>query len=145
MSKWANCLFFWSKLLIRSFAHKNEWFAQKNLTKIIFFGTFFVSLKKTERFAHSLFFNEQCERIAQVAHQNWATIRDSLRLLTKNEWKSESLIFLSNLLIFSQKTSDSLRKPLSKIPTLCFSKYATKIARNFFWNNLNLTLYLFCP
>ena len=25
---------------------------------------------KNEQFAHSLFFNEQCERIAQVAHQN---------------------------------------------------------------------------
>ena len=32
-----------------------------------------------------LFFNEQFEQIAQVAHQKWATMSDSLRLLTKNE------------------------------------------------------------
>ena len=27
---------------------------------------------------------EQCERIAQVAHQKWATMSDLLRLLNKN-------------------------------------------------------------
>ena len=38
-----------------------------------------------------------------------------LRSLTKNERMSEMLIFLS---IFGQKTSDSLRKPMSEFPAL---------------------------
>ena len=46
--------------------------AQKLLIKIVFFGTFFVSLKKPEWFANCLFFNERCKQIAQVAHQKWA-------------------------------------------------------------------------
>ena len=33
----------------------------------------------------SLTKNEGCERIAQVTHQKWATMSDSLRSLTKNE------------------------------------------------------------
>ena len=33
----------------------------------------------------SLTKNERCERIAQVAHQKWATMSDSLRLLRGNE------------------------------------------------------------
>ena len=33
----------------------------------------------------SLTKNEQCERIAQVAHQKWVTMSDLLRLLTKNK------------------------------------------------------------
>ena len=53
-------------------------------SKIKFFGTFFVCLKK-QVIAHSLFFNEWCERIAQAAHQKWATMSDSLRSNTKNE------------------------------------------------------------
>ena len=66
---------------------------------------------------------EQCEQIAQVAHQKWATMSYLLRLLTKNEQMSKSLFF-SKLLIrllfadFSQKTSDSLRKPMSEFTTL---------------------------
>ena len=83
---------------------------------------------KNERFAHSLFFGEQCEQIAQVAHQKWAmwtnrsgcspkmsdherfaqfahqkwaTMSESLRSLTKNEQMSESLVFLSKSLIRS--------------------------------------------
>ena len=30
--------------------------------------------------------NERCEWITQVAHQKWATMSNSLRLLTNNEW-----------------------------------------------------------
>ena len=68
--------------------------------------------------------NEWCEQIAQVAHQKWAMwanrsgrspkmsdVSKSLRSLTKNAPMRESLIF-------SQKTSDSLRKPMSKFPAL---------------------------
>ena len=40
----------------------------------------------------SLTKNKRCERIAQVAHQKWATTSDSLRSLTKNEQMSKSLI-----------------------------------------------------
>ena len=56
------------------------------------------------------------EQFAQVAHQNWATMSESLRLLTKNEQMSESLN--THLLIFSQKTSDLLRKPMIEFPAL---------------------------
>ena len=41
----------------------------------------------------SLTKNERCERIAQVAHQNWATMSILLRSLTKKEEMSESLVF----------------------------------------------------
>ena len=64
------------------------------------------------------------ERFAQVAHQKWATMRESLRLFTKNERMSESLVFLSESPIrsfFRKKTSDSLRKPLSQFPALHYS------------------------
>ena len=64
--------------------------------------------------------NEQCEQIAQVAHQKWATMSKSLRSLTKNERMSKLLVFeqIAHLLIFGQKTSDSLGKPMSKFPAL---------------------------
>ena len=41
------------------------------------------------------------ERFAEVAQRKWAIVRESLRSLTKNEWMSESLIFLSESLIRS--------------------------------------------
>ena len=116
----------------------NEQFAQKNLVKNIksyFLVCFiYVFYFKNEWFAHSNFLvsdvseslrsiinNEWCERIPQVAYQKWATMSNSLRLLTKNERMSEVLVFLSKSLIcsfFCKKTSDSLRKPMSKFPAL---------------------------
>ena len=45
------------------------------LNKIIFF----VSLKKHEQFAHSLFFKEWCEWIAEVTHDNRETVSKWLR------------------------------------------------------------------
>ena len=45
-------------------------------------------------------------------------ISESLRSLTKNERMSELLVFLSESLIFGQKTSNSLGKPMSKFPAL---------------------------
>ena len=99
--KWATVselLVFFSKALISSFAKKNEQFAQFFLTKIVFvrtfFCTFFESLRKTERFAHSLFLMSE--------------VSELLRSLTKNEQ-----IAFAHYLLFSQKTSDSLRKPIS--------------------------------
>ena len=42
-------------------------------SKILFFSMFYTRfLFKNERIAHSLFFGEQCEQIAQVAHQKLA-------------------------------------------------------------------------
>ena len=48
-------------------------------------------------------------------------VSESLRSLTKNERMSESLVFFEQIayaLIFSQKLSDSLRKPMSEFPAL---------------------------
>ena len=82
-------------------------------------------------FAHFLFFGEQCEwiayfaqitwsmwanrseemsdraRIAQVAHEKWA-----------NEWIAQFFEQIAHLLIFGQKTSDSLGNQMSKFPAL---------------------------
>ena len=75
----------------------------------------------------SLKSNERCERITQVAHherfaqvvqRKWAIVSELLRSLTKNERMSESLIFLSESLIFWQKTSDSLGNQMSEFPAL---------------------------
>ena len=109
-----------------------------SLTKkqIVFFCIFFkvfIVKKKKKKFAHSLFFKEWCVRSAQVAHQKWATVSNLLRSLTENErlWANRSgcspkmskwanHFFLGNCLFayFLQKTSDLLRKPMSKFPTL---------------------------
>ena len=60
----------------------------------------------------SLTKNERCERIAQVTHQNWATMSELLRLLRGNERSR------ANRLGCSQKTSNSLGKPMSEFPVL---------------------------
>ena len=98
--EWANRSFFWAK---RSFAlslTKNDRFAQLFFVwlKSYFFVLYVFSsfLFLNELFAHSLFINEQCERIAQVVHQKWV-----------NEQIAR---FFEQI---AQKTSDSLRKPMS--------------------------------
>ena len=48
-----------------------------------------------------------CERIAQVAHQKWA-----------NEWIACVFERIAHLLIFGQKTSDLLGKPMREFPAL---------------------------
>ena len=132
--KWAN----------ERFAKKNFWL------KLYFFIWYVFFILKNERFAYSLFFNQRCEQkdqishqkwamwakysgrspkmsdyeqFAQIAHQKWATMSKSLRLLTKNEWPWANCFFLeriAHLLIFLPKTSDSLRKPMSKFqPWIC--------------------------
>ena len=50
--------------------------------------------------------NEPCERFAQVAHQKWVTMFDSLRSLTKNKRMERIARFFSSSLIFLQKTSE---------------------------------------
>ena len=92
-----------------------------NLTKIVFFGTFFVRLKNNERFAHSLLFTERCERIAQVAYQKWAMwanrsgcspkMSDHERFAQVAHQKS--LVFWAN-----RSFAHSLRKPMSEFPAL---------------------------
>ena len=82
----------------------NEWFAQKIWLKS-YFWYIFVRLKKKKcllnpsflmsdvsEMLRSLTKNEGCEQIAQVAHQKWAPMSDSLRPLTKNErpWANRS-------------------------------------------------------
>ena len=47
------------------------------------------------------------EQIAQVANQKWA-----------NEWIAHFLEQIAHLLIFEQKTRDSLGKPMSEFPAL---------------------------
>ena len=48
----------------------NEQFTKKYLNKIVFLECFiFVFLLKNGRFAHSIFFNEQCEQINEVVYK----------------------------------------------------------------------------
>ena len=49
----------------------------------------------------ALVFGERGELFAQVAHQKWETMRESLRSLTKNEQMSKLLVILSESLIRS--------------------------------------------
>ena len=66
----------------------------------------FYFILKNEQFAHSLIFGEL---IAQVAHQKIV-----------NERIASFFERVAHWLIFSQKTSDSLRKPMSEFPGLDF-------------------------
>ena len=56
-------------------------------SKISFFSMFYIGvfILKNERLAHFLIFGEQCEQIAQVAHQKMSNVSKLLRTLTKNE------------------------------------------------------------
>ena len=58
-------------------------------------------MSDVSKLLRSLTRNEWCERIAQVAHQQWATMSNSLRSLTKKyqpkiEGMSKSLVVLAN-------------------------------------------------
>ena len=105
----------------------------------------------------SLTKNERCEQIDQVAHQKWekwATMSNSRKLLTNNEriaqvahqkWANERITpffeWITHLLIFSQKKSNSLRKPMSEFPALPFT---LKNKRKKVWN-LSFKNYFFLP
>ena len=107
----------WSKhnhlpgLGIRSFAHSLILLKSNILTKkskiliSMFYIGFFVY--KNEQFVHSLIFGERCERIPQVAHQKWA-----------NEQITRFYEQMAHSLIFLQKTSFLLSKPMSEFPAL---------------------------
>ena len=120
----------------------NERFAQKILVKILFFSMFYMGflILKNEWFTHSLFFNELCKWIAQGSPKmsQWANCLffwancSFAHFFAKNEQfaqKTDNHIpspgffwancsFAHHLLMFGQKTSDSLRKLMSKFPTL---------------------------
>ena len=130
------------------------------MSKSLIFAHFLCFGERCERFAHdrsfplsdvsellrSLTKNEQCERIAQVAHQKlamwanpsgrspkmskyerfahiaqrkWAIVSESLRLLTNNGGISESLILLSELLMphIWAKIERFARKTDERIPS----------------------------
>ena len=143
MSNWLRALFLSQKTSnsLKNVLIKLHFYVR--LKKV--FCKFFLQNK---RYTHSLFGKEQCERVAQVTHDKRATMSESLRLLTKNEqpwdiglgrspkmsnreifaqvahqkWKNEQIAHfferIAHLLIFSQKTSDSLRKPMKEFPIL---------------------------
>ena len=108
----------------------NERFAQKIWLKksnILFFSMFYngflfkkLAIRLIPSFLvsnvsvslRSLTKNEQCERFAQVAQQKWATMSESLRLLTKNERMSKSLIFSQKNERFAQKTDERIPNPV---------------------------------
>ena len=104
-------LVFFSKLLNRSFTHKNKQITKKFCYKIIFFCRLFCKFKNPEQFAHSLFFKELYEWIAQVTHDKRATVSKWFRLLTKNEpiacFFLENCSLAHHLLIFGQKRANS--------------------------------------
>ena len=82
--------------------------SQKNLTKIVFLYVFlrFLKFKKTSDSLIPSFF-KRCERIAQVAHQNWAC-----------EKMRKSLVFLANRSFahFFAKNERSAQKTNERIP-----------------------------
>ena len=106
------------------------------------------------------------EQFAQVAQRKRAIVSESLRSLTKNEQMSESLIFLTDSLIFRQKTSDSLRNLISEFPALenfsvgnlayllfrsslfcsllfCSSLFCSSLLHSFFFTLRSFTLHSF--
>ena len=102
----------------RKLLAKNEWFAQKICSFLMFFlWQFFPPFMLTLLFAHSLFFKERLEQFSLVALYKRATMSDSLRsLMTKEQpwairsgcsWQksngSNSLFFMSKLLFCSKK------------------------------------------
>ena len=132
---------------------KNCW--QKK-SKILFFSMFYISFlfkKLSDSLIPSFLMlrlltkNERCEQITQVTYQKWATISDLLRSLTKNErlwanrsgcspkmseWVNPSFFErIAHSLIFSQKISDSLRKPSSEFPAqVKIQQFCIRSARN---------------
>ena len=80
-----------------------------------------------EWFAHSFFLVNRLGRspkmsnhepFAHVAQRKCAIVSEWHRLLTKNEWITRCFEQIAHSLIFGQKTSDSLGKPMSEVPAL---------------------------
>ena len=100
----------------------------------MFYIRFFIL--KIERFAHPLFLMSDVsellrlltknERITQVAHQKWV-----------NERIARFFEQIAHSLIFLQKTSNSVRKPMSKFPALLkhHSHYEAEVGNVYLKNN----------
>ena len=121
ISEWVNRSFFWAN---RLFAH----FWAKKMSDSLIPSFFKSDVSESLRCSWQ---KSDCERIAQVAHQKWATVSNLIRLLTKNErpWAIRSgsltkicelLVFLRELLIcsfftknewFAQKTKERIPNP----------------------------------
>ena len=129
-----------SKLLISLFRSQKMSYSLKKFEKITFFNVFYSFFllkffKKSKRFCsfllskvseslRALRTNERSwaicsvclegmrnrERIAQVAHQKWV-----------NERIAHFFEQITHSLIFGQKSSDSLRKPMNEFPALMYS------------------------
>ena len=100
-SKWGNRSFFWAN---RSFTLSQK--MSDSLKKIWKKLDFCVHLKKKIvnfifLFAHYLFLVSHVRDPLRSLNQEWSTLSKSFRLLTKKERMSESLVFLSYLLIHS--------------------------------------------
>ena len=105
----------WANRSGRSYQKSDSRWLKKS--KILFFSMFYITFKMSDSLI-PFFLNQRCERIAQVDHQKWANMSKSLRLITKNEQIARFFERITHLLIFLQKTSDWLRKPMSKFPAL---------------------------
>ena len=103
-------------------SHAKRAIHSKNSYIFMFLTVFPLFMAESESpmslFAHLLFFKEQIERFAPFAHNNRATVSDSLTSLFR-----------------SQKTSDSLEKPMSEFPTL-YSRQCCSISQG---RKLNVT------
>ena len=85
---------------------------------------------------------ERCEQIAQVAHQNWATMSDLLRSLTKNE---RIALFLSESLIRSffrkQTAIRSENRWANSQPCLFHSLFPLSFTFSIFLSYLNIYIF----
>ena len=108
---------------------KNERFTQKMCILCMFLTVFPLFMPQSESllslFTHFLFFKERLERFSPVSFYKRVTMSDSLWLLMKKErqWAIHSGRSCqksngSESLFCSQKTSESLEKPMSEFPTL---------------------------
>ena len=104
---------------------KTEFWKNERITHFLFFvsdvSESLISLKSNERYEWIAHFAHQkwairsgrseemsdWEQIAQVAHQKWA-----------NEWIAHFFELIAHSLIFGEKTSDLLGKPMSEFPAL---------------------------
>ena len=123
---WENrscCSFKKSMWVIRS------WFEQigiKNHSKILYFScvydsfsTFYVESESLPLlFNHFLFFKVQLEQFASVALYKQVIVGNLLRLFMTKEWQEWVALFHSQIVLSLTKTRESLKKPMSKFPTL---------------------------
>ena len=118
----------------------------QKISEILFFSIFYTGffILKNERFAHYLIFGEWCMQIAQFTHQKWAmwanhsgrspkmSDHDRFTQVAHQKWANERITcffeWIAHSLYFLQKTSNSIRKPMSEFPALiiCSKKFVYK-------------------